>query len=120
MITQRGLLGEAEGLSILEDALRSSPADQTELVLLADSTDVTRYANSEIHQNVSQRDTRVAVRVAVGRATARGFTNSLQVGDLRRAVEEAVGLAKMQAANPLFESLPTLVIGQTGPVDNPQ
>ena len=66
-------------LSTLEDALRGSPADQTEIVLLADSTDVTRYANSEIHQNVSQRDTRVAVRVAVGQGSARVFTNSLDV-----------------------------------------
>src|SRR5687768_1575672 len=74
---ERGLRGEAEALSVLEDALIGSPADQTELVLVTDSTDVTRYANSEIHQNVSQLNTRVSVRVAVGRTTARVFTNSL-------------------------------------------
>src|ERR1041385_3337553 len=105
MDTTRGLLGRDDPLSILESALRGSPADQTELVLVTDSTDVTRYANSEIHQNVSQRDTHVAVRVAVGRATARVFTNSVEVGDLRRTIEEAVGLAKMQAPNPQFKSL---------------
>ena len=58
----RGLLGQAASLQILEDALRGSPADQAELVLLTDSTDITRYANSEIHQNVAQLNTRVAVR----------------------------------------------------------
>src|ERR687884_1282572 len=90
---ERGLIGEAGALAVLEDALRGSPADQTELVLLADTTDVTRYANSEIHQNVSQANTRVSVRVAslrsVGRATARVYTNSLDPQELRRTIEEA-------------------------------
>src|SRR5947207_14853401 len=107
MISERGLLDEAEALSILEDALKGSPADQTELVLLADSTDVTRYANSEIHQNVSQANTRVSVRVAVGHATARVYTNSLDVQELRRTIEEATRLARMQSPNPQFQSLPT-------------
>lgn len=107
MSTDRGLPGEARALSILEDALRHSPADQTELVLLVDSTDVTRYANSEIHQNVSQVNTRVSVRVALGRATARIFTNSLDANDLRETIREAVALAGMQTPNPRFRSLPT-------------
>src|SRR5437660_7424846 len=119
MNTDKGLLGQDEALSRLEDALRGSSAEQTELVLVAGSTEVTRYANSEIHQNVSQRDTRVAARVAVGRATARVFTNSLEVEDLRRTIEEAVNLAKMQAPNPLFKSLPTPDMGYRGPVNNP-
>src|SRR5438552_2987488 len=120
MITERGLLDEAEALSILEDALRGSPADQTELVLLTDSTDVTRYANSEIHQNVSQLNTRVAVRVAVEQATARVFTNSLDTEDLKRAIEDAVSLAKMQTPNPRFQSLPTPELGYERPASSPQ
>lgn len=116
----RGLPGEAAALSMLEDALRGSPADQTELVLLADSTEVTRYANSEIHQNVSQLNTRVSVRVAVGKAAARVFTNSLDVLDLRRTIEEAAKLARMQADNPRFRSLPTPNIGHERPDSSPQ
>src|SRR6266516_2818909 len=114
------LIGQAEALSILEDALKGSPADQTELVLVADTTDVTRYANSEIHQNVDQRNTRVAVRVAVGRAMARVFTNSLDVGELRRTIEEVVRVAKMQAPNPRFKSLPTPDMSGPPPAQSPQ
>jgi predicted Zn-dependent protease len=114
------LLGEAGALSLLEDALRGSPADQTELVLVTDSTDVTRYANSEIHQNVSQLNTRLSVRVAVGRASARVFTNSLDIGALRRAIEEATGLARMQAPNPRFTSLPTPDMGYPRPANVPR
>ena len=96
----------AELLNTLEAALRGSPADQTEIVLLLDRTAVTRYANSEIHQNVLQADTPAAVRVAVGGATARVFTNAADVAGLRRAVEEATALARRSARNPRFTSLP--------------
>ncbi|HKP51717.1 MAG TPA: TldD/PmbA family protein [Chloroflexia bacterium] len=114
------LLGETEALSALEDALRSSPADQTELVLVTDITDVTRYANSEIHQNVSQLNTRVSVRVAVGQASARVFTNSMDVAALRRSIEDATRLARMQAPNPRFASLPTPDMGYGRPGSVPQ
>ncbi len=120
MTLSRGLLGEAEAFSILEDALRGSPADQTEVVLLTDSTDVTRYANSEIHQNVSQANTRLSVRVAVGRAVARVFTNSLDPELLRRTIDEAVRLARMQAPNPRFQSLPAPQMGIPQQQSSPQ
>ncbi|HEX8231343.1 MAG TPA: TldD/PmbA family protein [Chloroflexia bacterium] len=115
-----GLKGEAEALSILEGALRGSAADATELVLLGDTTHVTRYANSEIHQNVSQGNTRVAVRVAVGQASARVYTNSLEVADLRKAIEDAVALARMQSPNPRFLGLPTPDAGYDLVEDPPQ
>lgn len=120
MNPDRGLLGEGEALSRLEDALRASPADATELALLVDSTDVTRYANSEIHQNVSQRNTRISVRVAVGQATARVFTNSLDVEELRRTISDATQLARLQAPNPRFRSLPTPDMGGERPPNPPQ
>lgn len=120
MTLSRGLLGEAEAFSILEDALRGSPADQTELVLLTDSSDVTRYANSEIHQNVSQANRRLSVRVAVGRAVARVFTNSVDPELLRRTIVEAVELARMQAPNPRFQSLPTPQMGVPQQQSSPQ
>src|SRR5215212_10537409 len=96
----------AERLAVLEDALRDSPADQTEIVLLIDHTAVTRFANSEIHQNVAQADSRAAVRVAVGGATARVYTNAADVAGLRAAVREATALARRSARNPRFRSLP--------------
>src|SRR5918998_1447563 len=115
-----GLIGEAEALSILEDALRGSAADATELVLLGDTIHVTRYANSEIHQNVSQVNRRVAVRVAVGQASARVYTNSLEVAGLRKAVEDAVALARLQSPNPRFLGLPTPDAGYDPVEDPPQ
>ena len=114
------LIGKEVALTILESALQGSPADQTELVLLRDNTEVTRFANSEIHQSVAQLDSRVSVRVAVGRATVRLFTNSLDVSELRRTIEEASSLARMQAPNPTFRSLPTPDMGPPYPGSSPQ
>ena len=114
------LLGEAGALATLEDALRLSRADQTELVLVSDRTEVTRYANSEIHQNVSQLNTRVSVRVAVGQASARAFINSLDRDALIRSIEDATALARMQAPNPSFKSLPVPDMAYGPPESVPQ
>jgi PmbA protein len=114
-----GLLGQEEALARLEDALRGATADAVELVLLADRTDVTRYANSEILQNVSQVNSRVSVRAAVGKASARVFTNSLERVELRSAIERATQLARLQAPNPRFMGLPTPDAGYPAPIERP-
>jgi PmbA protein len=101
-----GIMGRDEALTLLESALAGSPADATELVYEGGRTEVTRFANSRIHQNVSQLNTRVAVRVAVGQASVRVFTNSLAEADLRRAISDATSLARMQTPNPRFGGLP--------------
>jgi predicted Zn-dependent protease len=118
--TDNRLLGRDEALSRLEDALRSSPADATELVLLSDSTQLTRFANSEIHQNVSQDNTRISVRVTVGRAAARLFSNSLAPADLRATIDKAVSMARLQSPNPLFQPLPSPELGQTALTNPPE
>ena len=104
---------------LLEAALAASPAAQTEIALLHDRTAVTRYANSEIHQNVWQENRRAAVRVAVGGATARVFTNDTSRAGLTRAAEEATALARLQAPNPRFHSLPAPGSGSVPAGDTP-
>jgi PmbA protein len=97
----------------MEAALAASPAAQTEVVILRDRTALTRYANSEIHQNVWQENNRAAVRVAVGGATASVFTNDISLPGLKAAIEDAVVRARLQAPNPRFHSLPAPGAGST-------
>ncbi len=113
------LLGRERALSILEDALRGSPADQTELVMLNERVAVTRYANNEIHQNVFQENTRVAVRVVVNGAVASSYAGSLAPASIRAAIAQAVALAKLLQPNPKFKSLPSPQPGADGPPDAP-
>ncbi len=109
MMPCEGMLGEAAALNALADALRASPADQTEIVLEAGTQAVTRFANNEIHQNVVATRTRVAVRAVVGQAIARAFTASLAPEALRAAIAAATDAARHQAANPRFVGLPAPV-----------
>lgn len=115
MSLRDGMIGEAAALTLLTDALQGSPADQTELVLEAVWQGVTRYANNEIHQNVWETNTRVAVRAVVGQASARAFTNSLSLADLRATIADATAAARRQPPNPRFVGLPTPVAGDGAP-----
>jgi predicted Zn-dependent protease len=119
-VVDNALPGRDWALERLEDALEGSQADATELVLLGDSTALTRYANSEIHQNVAQYNARVSVRVTVGRAAARLFTNSLDVADLQGVIDKAVALARLQAPNPRFQPLPEPATGYPRSESPPQ
>jgi predicted Zn-dependent protease len=106
MSLREQMLGEAQVLNVLEDALRHSGADQTEIVLEATQRGVTRYANNLIHQNVFEADTRVAVRAVVGQASARAFTNDLTPTALQTAIEAATAAARLQPPNDHFIGLP--------------
>jgi predicted Zn-dependent protease len=109
-----------QALELLEGAARRSPANATELVLLRDRTALTRFANSEIHQNVSQDNTRVAVRAVVGRAAARVLVNSLEPEELRAAAERATTMAQLQEPDPNFAGLPEPVASDADNSTRPQ
>ena len=47
-------LGEAQALETIEFGLQASPADATEVLIVAENTDLTRFANLAIHQNVTE------------------------------------------------------------------
>ena len=47
-------LGQDQALEAVEFGLQASPADATEVLILAESTDLTRFANLAIHQNVTE------------------------------------------------------------------
>src|SRR5579875_2306639 len=93
-MAQEHMIGEVKALSMLEDVLNMSLADQTEIVLEVGQQAVTRYANNAISQNVSATNTRIAVRAVVGTACARVFTNRLDLDSLRQTIENATTIAR--------------------------
>lgn len=100
------MLGEAAARQLLLDALRRSPAQQTELVLLSWDGALTRFANNTVHQNVAERDAQVLVRVVLGRRSGSAVTNRLEAGALDRAVDQAVAAARAAPERPDFPGLP--------------
>src|SRR5579862_2446669 len=61
---------------------------------------LTRFANNTIHQNVAEQDRWISVRVALDHRTARATTNRLDADSIRKAVEQALALARSAAPNP--------------------
>jgi predicted Zn-dependent protease len=100
------VIGEEQLLSRLEDALKGSAADQTEIVAEVARQGVTRYAGSRIHQTTVLDETRVWVRAAVGKAVGQAVGDGLETDELRALVAQATAVARIQQSNPDFVSLP--------------
>src|SRR5687767_353951 len=100
------MLGREYVQRLLEDALRQSPAEQTEIVLTAEDSALTRFANSGIHQNVFESDAQVRVRAVVGKRSGVAVSNRLEADTLARAAETATAIARLQPENPDFPGLP--------------
>ena len=110
---------EAELKRASERALSfaSGNGRQAEIVLISEDTKLTRFANNEIHQNVAERNVEVHVRVAIGQRVGTASGNGVDDDSLRRLVEQATTVARLQRENPDFPGFPgphTVAGGQTG------
>jgi predicted Zn-dependent protease len=87
----------AEVLAIAERALRyaeAAGASEVEALVSADDLSLTRFANSEIHQNVAESNTQLNLRVVVGRRVGVASSNHLDDEGLRRLAESATAIAR--------------------------
>lgn len=83
-----------------ERMARSLGVRDIEVALGASDTALTRFANSEIHQNVAERRRGISVRAQLDGRTARASANSFDDGAIRQAVEEAAALTRAAASDP--------------------
>jgi predicted Zn-dependent protease len=100
------MLGQRRIQELAESILTRSPADQTEVVVISFQDDLTRFANSTIHQHVSQASTMVRIRVVLGTRTGVATTDNLDQQALSRTLENAVLSAQLGPENPDFRGLP--------------
>ncbi|MGH9533400.1 MAG: TldD/PmbA family protein [Terriglobales bacterium] len=96
----------AHAAEILGQALATSSAEETEATLHSAISELTRFANNAIHQNVAEQQTVLSLRAVWQGRTARATTNRLDPEGIRGAAERALELAKLQAPDP--ELLPLL------------
>ena len=78
-----------------------------EVVVLASNTGVTRYARSEIIQNIERREVRAYVRAAIGNKTATATTNQLDAENLKRAASRALEAAEASRSDDEWPGLAT-------------
>jgi PmbA protein len=100
------LLGRERFEALAQRILAASTADQTEVVLVGTDSALTRFANSGIHQNVSERDAQIRVRAIVGKRSGVATTNDLSDDALGRLVERALTAARHLPEDPDLPDLP--------------
>jgi predicted Zn-dependent protease len=101
-----GLRGEGELRRVANLVLEASDAEQTEVLVYAGVSALTRFANNYIHQNVEERGLRVQVRAVIGRKIGVAAGDVATGEGLRDLAKRAVALARLQQENPEFVSLP--------------
>ncbi len=100
------MTGKDKIFSVLEPILKKSGADQAEAVFVGSNSGLTRYANSIIHQNVAENNSRVYFRVALGKKIGVASTNTFEKEALGRALNAALEIARHQLETPHFSGLP--------------
>jgi predicted Zn-dependent protease len=76
---------------------------------------LTRFANNTIHQNVAEENYIVSVRSVMGQRTARATANKFDDASLKRAVEAAESITRVQQSDP--ELLPMVTPSEVGSSD---
>jgi PmbA protein len=100
------MIGKDKLFSTFEKVVKSSKADETEIVFLGTTSGLTRYANSIIHQNVNETNAKILIRTVIGKKIGVASTNSLILNDLKATLRNSFEIAKYQKDNQYFTGLP--------------
>lgn len=110
------MVGEKKLQQIAKKVLGMCKADECEVLLFVTDHGLTRFANSQIHQNVAYENLGISVRVVLDSLTSEvskqgarvgvASTNSFAPKALRDVVRRAEELARLQKVDPHFKGLP--------------
>jgi predicted Zn-dependent protease len=109
VVIERAITDEGAAFELADSLLHraeAAGATQAEVLIQGEDSQLTRFANSQIHQNVAETNTAVNLRVVFGKRIGVAGTNRLDDESLRRLVESAAGIARLQPEQPDFASLP--------------
>jgi len=112
------MLNQDRAHEIFNRIKKFSTVDDVEVIFSSIHYALTRFANNTIHQNVSELTDSASIRVAFDGKTARATTNRFDDEGLRRAVQSAESIARVQEPNP--DLLPMASVQEAQPNgDNP-
>jgi len=98
------MLDEKKALDLFHRIRKFSTSGEMEVIFSSTNYALTRFANNTIHQNVAEVNEVASIRVAFDGKTARATTNRFDDESVKRAVQSAEGIAKVQ--EPDRERLP--------------
>ncbi len=111
------MLSREQAQEIFERVRRSASVDEVEVIISGGTHALTRFANNTVTQNVSDETYDISVRVAFDGKTARASTNKFDPESLKRAVQSAEALARVQDPDP--DLLPMVNAAQAGALEEP-
>lgn len=91
---------------ILSRALASSKADQTEALIGATESALTRFMHNTIHESVAERNAQISIRAVVGKRTGVASTNKLDDQSVAGVVARAYEIARLNTEDKDFPGLP--------------
>lgn len=103
------MIGISHALEMADRALAAASAagaEQSEALLLAADSSLTRFAGNRIHQNVSSEDAELRVRAVLGTRVGVAATNSLDDEGMAKCCAAAVEAARRAPEDPDFPGLP--------------
>jgi len=97
---------ESEARAILDQVLAAAGQREVEAVIGGGVSRLTRFANNEITQNVSENRVELSIRVVDGKRTGRANGNDLSRGGIERLLDAAASAARIQPEIPDLLPLP--------------
>jgi predicted Zn-dependent protease len=104
------MLDQNRAEQIFAKIKKFSSVSEVEVIFSSTNFSLTRFANNTIHQNVSELNEIASIRVAFDGKTARATTNRFDDESLKRAVQSAESIARVQEPDP--ELLPMASAGE--------
>ena len=86
---------EDEARALLEQALKTSQAENAEVTLVASTEGSTRFANNSITQNIAKSNATVTVRSAFGQRVGKARVNQLDREHVAAAVRKSEEIARV-------------------------
>lgn len=100
------MLTKQKTFEIFDRVRKYSKADESELIISGAKSSLTRFANNTITQNVSEENYVLSVRVNLDGKTARATTNKFDDDSIKRVLEGATALAKVQESDLDLQPMP--------------
>ena len=97
---------ERQALDIVQKALDAVQADEADAVFITSDRNISRFANSTVHQNMSESSRELTLRVVIGGAIGVAATTVLDDEEIRRTAEVARDAARLARPLPGFAGLP--------------
>ncbi len=87
-----------DALALAETTLALATGDgvtEAEVLVMAEDSGLTRFANSEIHQNVAETNVTINLRVVVGKRVGVASSDRTDPEGLRRLADNAIAIARV-------------------------